>query len=136
MKATAPFPRSRSQGTGDLVRPFLHFAIVAALSSVACNPSHAIAVINRTDRVIEQVQVTVGEHHARLGGIGPGVHRVFIFYGRLAKDAVVEWKDDGSDRRASVSLRDVPSGFGGTINLEVMKDATLKLSLRQRIPGL
>jgi hypothetical protein len=74
------------------MRPFLHAAVVAALSSLACDQSHAVAVINRTDVVIEQVQVTVGENHAGLGGIGPGVYRAFLFSGRLGKEAVVEWK--------------------------------------------
>jgi hypothetical protein len=114
----------------------LRAAGLAAISSLACNGSHSVAVINRSDAVIEQVYVTVGLERGGLGGIGPGVHRVFIFSGALGKEAVLEWETADQQHRAGDDLRDVPRSFAGTILLEVMKDATVKKSLEDPIPGL
>jgi len=114
----------------------LRAVAVASMCSLACNGSHSVAVINRSDAVIEQVHVTVGAERGGLGGIGPGVQGVFIFAGALGKEAVLEWETADQQHRVTVDLRDVPRNFAGTILLEVMKDATVKKSLEDPIPGL
>jgi hypothetical protein len=108
---------------------------VAAMSSHACTASHSVAVINRSDVDMKWTQLKVGQEQAGLGWIAPGSQKVFIFSGRLGKEAVLEWEAP-EKHHANVDLSDVPRDFAGTILLEVMKDGTVKKSIEEPIPGL
>lgn len=118
------------------MRLLVGVAAVVAMSSLACHGSHSLAVINRSQESIEQAEISLGKEHAGLGWIPPGGPKVFIFSGVLGKEAVLEWETADQQHRAAVDLRDVPRNFAGTILLEVMKDATVKKSLEDPIPGL
>ena len=104
------------------------------LSGLACAASsHAYAVINRTDKVIDDVRLTVAEERAGLGTLAPDVSGTFIVDADVPRELILEWTAKEDPHHVTVDLQRVAKDFRGTIVLEVTRDGSVKMTMEEAI---
>lgn len=116
-------------------------AVAALGAEPACSGRvSSITVQNRTDEIIRDVKLVVGDSRDGMGSIAPRITRTIVYDGGWPKSAKVEWTtgEKGQEQRheKTVSFEEVPSAFDGTVWLEVHTDGSIKLDMEPRTPGL
>lgn len=95
------------------------------------NPRYNVSIMNVSNAVLHDANVTYGSFESGGGILPPGIHKVYCLVPFPIPDvATVEWRaQDAVLHRKEVSLGRVPKDFGGEVRFEIDAEDNVNVRL-------